>query len=221
MEHVVKIKQKVWLTYDVMQFILEKPKGFTFKAGQAVEVTLDKPEFKEKWSPFTITSLHNDKDLEFMIKMYPDHNGITLALSKLKEGDHFRITDPWDSFENKGPGVFIAGGTGITPFVALLRQMETDGTIDGSMLIFSNKTERDIFLDEEFIQMLGNNFKIVLTREETEPYIHGRINKKFLENYISNFSQPFYLCGPEGFAEEIKDHLKELGVGDKLVNLSL
>lgn len=221
MEHKLEIKQKKWLTHNVMQFTLEKPKEFTFSAGQAVEVTLDDPKFKNKSAPFTVTSLNQDDYLEFTIKSYPEHQGITLALSKLEKGDHFIITDPWDSFNDKGPGVFIAGGTGVTPFVALLRQMEVDGTLEGSKLIFSNKKEQDIFLHHEFNRILGTNFIQVLTQEKKRPFLYNRIDKEFLKKHISNFDQTFYLCGPKGFAEDIKGYLEELGAGDDLINVSL
>ncbi len=221
MEHKVKIKQKKWLTHDVMQLTLERPENYTYSAGQAVEATLDDEKYKDDWSPFTLTSLNGDTDLQFTIKTYPKHNGVTLALSKLTEGDSYLITDPWDSFENKGPGVFIAGGTGVTPFIALLRQMEADGNINGSTLIFSNKKEEDIFMFEEFERLLGDNFINVLTREKKEPYLHGRIDKDFLKKHISDFEQPFYLCGPDNFADDIKKLLTGLGAGNDLVNVSL
>jgi hypothetical protein len=221
MEYKLKIIQKQWLTHDVMQFTMEKPEGFTFTAGQAVEVTLDDPKFKDDWHPFTLTSLNKDENLEFTIKCYPKHKGMTSALSKLEKGDHFIITDPWDSFTDKGPGVFIAGGTGVTPFIALLRQMHEGGKVEGSSLIFSNKTEKDIFLYHEFKSILGDNFINVLTEEKMEPFLYGRIDKAFLKEHISDFKQPFYLCGPEGFADDIGNYLKELGAGDDLVNVSL
>ena len=221
MEHKLKITQKEWLTHDVMRFTLEKPEGFEYTAGQAVEVTLDDPKFEDDWSPFTLTSLNKDDHLEFTIKCYPDHKGTTLALSKLEKGDHFIATDPWDSFKNKGAGVFIAGGTGVTPFIALLRQMQEDGEVNGSTLIFSNKREEDIFLSDEFTRILGKNFINVITQEKVEPYFHGRIDKAFLKNVVQNFDQPFYLCGPDNFADDIKVHLKELGAADNLVNVSL
>ena len=221
MEHKIEIKQKKWLTHNVMQFTLEKPEGFTFSAGQAIELTLDDPEFKDEAAPFTLTSLNKDEDLELTIKCYPKHEGITMALSKLEKGDYLLISDPWDSFKNKGPGVFIAGGTGVTPFIALLRQMEEDGTVDGSRLIFSNKTEDDIFLDEEFKRILGNNFIKLLTQQNKKPHYYGRIDKAFLKNIVGDFDQPFYLCGPENFAADIKGYLKKLGAGDDLVNISL
>lgn len=217
MEYKIQIKSKKWLTHDVMQFTLEKPEDFTFSAGQAVEVTLDDPKFKNDWAPFTLTSLNTDDYLEFTIKMYPEHKGITLALSKLEAGNHFVITAPWDSFKDKGPGVFIAGGTGVTPFIALLRQMKVDGTLEGSKLIFSNKKEEDIFLQQEFSKILGDNFIRVLTREKKRPFLYGKIDADYLKTHISNFDQTFYLCGPGSFAEDIKAHLKALGAKNEVV----
>ena len=221
MEHNLKIKEKNWLTHDVMQFTMEKPEGFQFTAGQAIEATLDDPKFKNDWAPFTLTSLNTDEYLEFTIKCYPKHEGMTLALSKLGKGDHFIITDPWDSFINKGAGVFIAGGTGITPFIALLRQIKVDGTVQGSTLIFSNKREEDIFHFTEFKSILGDHFINVLTQEKMEPFLYGRIDKSFLQKHIKNFDQPFYLCGPDNFAEDIKGYLEEIGAGENLINISL
>lgn len=221
MEHKIKITSKQYLTHDVIEFTVEKPKGFTYSAGQAVEITLDNQKFKNDWAPFTLTSLNNDNFLQFIIKIYAEHNGITRALSQLNIGDHFLITDPWDSFKSKGPGVFIAGGTGITPFIALLRQMQADGNVGNCTLLFSNKTEDDIFLADEFKKILGNNFINIITRDEKSNFYAGRIDKNLLKKHVSNFNQPFYICGPDNFANEIKNHLTELGAKNELVNISL
>ncbi len=221
MEHKVKIKDKKWLTHDVVQFTLEKPAGFSHNAGQAIEATLDDPKFKGDLAPFTLTSLDKDDFLQFTIKIYTLHNGMTKALSELKNGESFIITDPWDSFINKGPGTFIAGGTGVTPFIALLRQMYVDGTVGDSVLFFSNKTEEDVFMVDEFKKILGKNFIPILTREKKDSYLYGRVNKEFLKEHVTNFKQPFYLCGPDNFANDIKKVLIELGAADELVNVSL
>jgi len=220
MPHKVRIIQKSWLTHDVMQFKLSKPHGYKFIAGQAIEASLDQPEFKDVWSPFTFTSLSTDDLLELTIKMYPDHKGLTLALSKLNDNDQILITDPFTTFKNNGPGVFIAGGTGITPFIALIRQMYVDGEVAGSTLFFANKTGKDIFLADEFRKMLGDKFINILSREQKNPYLHGHVDKAFLQKHISNFNQPFYLCGPDNFAEDISACLKESGASAEMVNLS-
>src|SRR4030043_2298132 len=158
MTHIVRIIQKNWLTHDVMQIKLEKPPYFTYYAGQAIEVTIDNPRFHGEQSPFTLTSLRSDAFLELIFKVYSDHDGMTLGISNLKEGNTFIISDPWDSYKNLGPGVFIAGGTGIKPYIAILRQLKAEGRETRSLLFFYNKTEKDIFLYDELSQMLGKNF---------------------------------------------------------------
>ncbi len=221
MKHRVKILHKDWLTHDVVRFRFERPEGFSFVAGQAIEASPEGPDFKDKWSPFTLTSLSSEDDLELTFKVYKEHDGITLAFSNLSVGDHFWITEPFDTFKNKGEGVFIAGGTGVTPFIALLRQMHITGETGNSYLYFSNKTEKDIFHREEFSKILGNNFVTVLTREKKNPHLYGRIDKEFLEKNISDFNQPFYICGPDDFSEDIQRYLKELGASDEVVNVSM
>ena len=221
MSHKVEILNKEWLTHNVMQLKVGRPEGFKFEAGQAIEATLDETGFEDKWSPFTMTSLPTQDELEFTIKVYPEHEGLTLALSKLKKGESYLITDPFDTFKNKGSSVFIAGGTGVTPFIALLRKLEVDDKIDGSQLFFANKKEKDIFMADEFTQMLGKNFVNVLSEEDKQPYLNGMIDKDFLKKHVGNFDQPFYLCGPPGFSDDIGGFLKELGAGEDLVNMSL
>ena len=49
---------------------------------------------------------------ELTIKIYHEHNGMTAQLARKQVGDSVIITDAWDTFTNKGPGVFIAGGAG-------------------------------------------------------------------------------------------------------------
>ena len=94
-------------------------------------------------------------------------NGMTLGISKLMEGDQLMIGDAWDSYKNLGPGMFIAGGTGVTPCVALLRQLNIENRLADSKLLFANKTEKDIFLFEELSLMLGQKFhKHFIAREK-------------------------------------------------------
>lgn len=218
MTHKVKIISKDWLTHDVLHLRLEKPEFFSFVAGQAIEVTIDNEKMKEGPAPFTLTGLNSDPFLELILKVYADHSGMTLGISRQTEGDTLIISNAWDSFKNMGAGVFIAGGTGITPFIAILRQLKVEGKINGSTLFFSNKTSNDIFLYDELNQMLGKGLKIVLTREKKKDHLSGRINKAFLKNLISNYRQPFYVCGPGNFAGQISDQLLELGVDkDKVI----
>ena len=220
MQYAVKIIEKSWLTHDVLHLKLERPLNYSFHAGQAIEVSLENLRFQGENAPFTLTGLSSEKYLELILKVYAGHNGMTLEISKLKEGDKLIIGDAWDSYKNLGPGLFIAGGTGITPFVAILRQLNVENRVAGSKLLFANKTEKDIFLQQELSQMLGKNFINILSREKKDNFLYGHINTQILKDQISKVNQPFYICGPGNFAEQIRDQLLELGIDKDMIIIS-
>ena len=209
--HIVKIISVVPVTHNVKRFTVEKPGGYTYKPGQATEVSINSPEFKSEKRPFTFTSLPDSKDLEFTIKIYSDHNGVTNELGKLKAGDELILRDVWGAITYNGPGIFIAGGAGVTPFIAIFRQLYKEGNVNGNKLFFSNKTSQDIILKDEFTKILGENFINVTTAENSGIYENRRINAVYLKEKISNFHQHFYICGPDKFVSDISEAVKELG----------
>lgn len=211
LRYTIKILETEQLTHDVIRLLLERPEGFRFSAGQAIELTINQPKFVTDAAPFTLTGLPTQDTLEIIFKVYPAHRGMTLGLSKLRRGDILLIGDAWNSFSYQSPGVFIAGGSGITSFVALLRQLKATHQLNGNQLIFANKTTQDIFLQEELSDFLGDKFINILSEERTHQHYYGRINAGFLKNHITNFNRSFYLCGPDRFSLDIKDHLLHLG----------
>src|SRR6266516_5523661 len=111
--HIVKIISIEPVTHNVKRFTVEKPPGYSFKPGQATEVSINTPSLKEEKRPFTFTCLPESENLEFTIKIYDDHDGVTKALGKLKEGDELIIRDVCGAIIYNGPGIFIAGGAGV------------------------------------------------------------------------------------------------------------
>jgi len=204
-------------THDVKSFTLTRPKNYRFTPGQATEVSINKPDWENKKRPFTFTSLNQDKVLEFIIKayplsQYPSHKGVTEKLHQLKPQDQLIIGSPWGTIKYKGKGVFLAGGAGITPFIAIIRNLVKEDKLKGNKLIFSNKTAKDIILQKEFKKYFSaDNLIFTLTQEKNKNHKHGRINLKFLKNNIKDFSQNFYVCGPPPFVKDIKKALKSLG----------
>lgn len=214
MSHTLEIQDIREITHDVRQIRLEKPEGFTFTPGQATEVAVDREGWRDEGRPFTFTSLDTDPWLEFVIKIYPDHHGVTGQIGQLGVGDKLIIGDPWGTIKYTREGVFLAGGAGVTPFIAILRDLHRRGEIGNNQLLFSNKTERDIILKEEFETILGDQFINVITQEKpTSDYLFldGVIDKAFLKSQISDFGQAFYVCGPDPFNKAIMAALEELG----------
>lgn len=211
MEFITKIISIRQVTHDVKSFRLEKPPGFRFNPGQATDFSINQPAWKEEKRPFTFTSLNEDPFLEFTIKRYPDHRGVTDHLHNLQPGDEVIVRDVWGAIEYKGPGYFIAGGAGITPFLAILRQLHKEGKMEDNVLFFSNKTAADIIYEQELRDILGKNVHFVITKEEKKGYLHTHIDANFLRQHVTDFHRPFYVCGPDAMIAEINKILTGLG----------
>lgn len=209
--HIVKIISVDSVTHDVKRFVIHKPDGYKFVPGQATEVSVNTLALHNEKRPFTFTGLNGNEHLEFIIKIYDSHDGVTKELGHLKRGDELIIRDAWGAIQYKGEGVFIAGGAGITPFIAILRQLNSENKIGRNKLIFSNKMANDIILASEFKEMLGDNFINTLTDEKKQDYEQGMIDTAFLKEKISDFSQHFYVCGPPPFVVAISKALASLG----------
>lgn len=207
----VKILSIENVTHNVRAYRLEKPAGYRFEPGQATEVSINKAGWLEERRPFTFTGLNEWPYLEFTIKSYLDHQGVTNELYKLKEGDELILRDVWGAITYKGPGYFLAGGAGITPFIAILRQAYNDKSIDGNELFFSNQTTKDIIYHDELSKMLGSHARYIITREENASYLKGPIDKAFLERNVTDFNKPFYVCGPDKMVADLSQILTELG----------
>ena len=149
--------------------------------------------------------------LEFTIKIYPDHHGVTEQLGKLKSGDEFIAHDVFGAIHYYDKGMFIAGGAGVTPFIAILRQLNQEGKLDGNTLLFSNNKMEDIILKDEFSDMLGEKFINTLSQEKVDGYGHGIIDEHYLREKVKDFNQYFYLCGPDPMVEDIQRTLYRLG----------
>lgn len=211
MANAVKIKSIQHLTHDVLQIIAEKPNGLSYHPGQAVDVSINKPGWEKELRPFTFTSLPADNEIEFTIKTYPSHNGVTNQLLSLKPGDELLIGEVFGDIAFKGEGVFIAGGAGVTPFLAILKQLEKEHKIGNSKLLFANKTQSDIIHKEKLQALLGNNFINVLSDETAEGFEHGFINADIIHK--NGFANAFYyLCGPPPMMTAIEKHLASLGI---------
>ncbi len=213
----VKVLMREFVTHNVQRFIVEKPEGFRYTPGQATYLALDRKGWRKEKRPFTFTSLNHDKVLEFIIKEYPEHNGVTQELHKIKSGQKIIMHQPFGTIKFKNRGVFLAGGAGVTPFIAIFRSLKQKNKVEGSKLIFSNRQQKDVILEKEFREMLGENLVLTLTEEQKKGYENRLIDKDFLKDYIQDFSQSFYICGPPGFERDIKKHLRELGAEPKSI----
>lgn len=214
-QHIIKIKSIQHITHDVLQIVTEKPRNYNFIPGQATEIAINKNGWKNKKRPFTFTCLPENDYLEFTIKTYPSHAGVTNELLKLKKDDEFILHDVFGAISYKGEGVFIAGGAGVTPFISIFRYLQSKKETGNNKLIFANKTKEDIILAREFENILGDNFINILSDEKVNGYAHGQITEDFLKSHIKSSIKNVYVCGPPPMMESVEKQLQNLNVDEK------
>ena len=126
---IVKVLKTDFITHNVKRFVVEKPESYNFIAGQATDISINRPTLENELRPFTFTCLNKENYLEFIIKIYKGHNGITEKLIDVNAGDELILHEVFGTISYQGPGLFIAGGAGITPFIAILRQLKLENKL--------------------------------------------------------------------------------------------
>lgn len=218
-KHLVKIKSIKHITPDVLQIVTQKPDNYTFAPGQATEIAINKTGWKDEKRPFTFTSLPVDNFLQFTIKTYPSHKGVTNELLQAKKDDELILHEVFGAIAYQGEGLFIAGGAGVTPFISIFRDLQLKGEVGANKLIFANKTKDDIIFAIEFEELLGENFINILSDEKADEYAYGQIDEEFLKANIAGFNQQFYVCGPPPMMDAIEKQLANLGVAKKAITV--
>ncbi|MBK7097975.1 MAG: flavodoxin reductase [Sphingobacteriales bacterium] len=215
MKHLVNIISIEHLTHDVLRVRIEKPEGFTYTPGQAVDISFNKPRWEETLSCFTFTSLPDEDTIEFTIKTYPSRKRVTNELLSAKPGDEIFVYKPFGDIRYKGDGIFIAGGAGVTPFIAILKDLGRQNKIGNNKLLFANKTKGDIILEEHFKNLLGGNFINILSEEEIPGYEHGYVNAELIKKLSEENLKFYYLCAPPPMMKAVEQHLAALGVDEE------
>jgi ferredoxin-NADP reductase len=213
----VKITSTKKITPDVIVITTEKPSEYSFVPGQATEIAINKAGWQDEKRPFTFTSLPDNDFLEFTIKTYPSHKGVTIELLQAAHNDELMLGDVFGEIAYKGEGTFIAGGAGITPFISIFRHLRAKNEIGSNKLLFANKTKADIILENEFQELLGSNFINILSDEKRDGYAHGYINEDFLKANLNLNGKPVYVCGPPAMMDAVEGQLRNLQVNESLI----
>ncbi|WP_172328598.1 FAD-binding oxidoreductase [Mangrovicoccus sp. HB161399] len=212
MTHRIALEQIEALTGNVYRLRLEKPDGFGFVPGQATDVAIDRDGWREEERPFTFTSQPEDPFLEFTIKSYPDHDGVTAQIPTLQKGEHLRIGGPWGAIRDEGRGVIVAGGAGLTPFIPILRRRIAAGTAGEMTLIQADKDWDSLILREEWHRARDLRTVFVLEEEARAGCERGRVTRELLEKHGVTGSTRVYVCGPPPMEEAVEKALEEIGI---------
>ncbi len=198
---------------------MERPEGFSFISGQYCMLTIV-GALQGESRPFTISSSPAESDyLEFTIKQTGEFTG---QLFKCVVGDTIEIKGPFGNsllFDEHihNDIVYIAGGSGIAPFLSSLRYADDKKLSNKFTLLYSNRTQEDIICKADLDSFDKDRLKVIycLTRETPEVW-DGELGHLDKENLLKLVSDPlnktWYICAPPAMVNSLKQVLEEMGV---------
>lgn len=223
-EYNLKISKIIDETPSVKSFRVEVTQNekIDFWPGQFFMVSFtDEPDIKVSRAYSIASSPTSNSYLEIAL----DKVGVfTTKLFEKKEGDQLKFKGPYGKFffndEVKNSLVLIAGGTGITPLIGIVRYCNEKNLSNKIKLIYSVKTQNEIIFrkDLEDIKNSNKNFDYIVTVTRGEEDTawkgeRGRIDLMMLEDSIENPAECMYfLCGSNEFVHAVIGLLESIGV---------
>ncbi len=229
--HKCKLVSKRALTHDIVELRMAflDPLEMNFVAGQYVQ--LESKEYKNREKvvrAYSISSSPSDySHLEVVIRRVPDGICTTWVMDYLKEGEELFVAGPYGEFhlsDTLAPAIFIAGGSGMAPFMAMLKSMQEKGDYRKVHYFFGATTQRDLFYlkeMEEFTKALPNfSFHPCLSAEPADSSWNGErglvtdVAKRIIAD-MSGFEA--YLCGSPGMIDASIKTLTACGVNKESI----
>lgn len=248
-----KLIKKQELNHDtrLLRFALQSPKHVLgLPIGQHISL---KYEENGKMVTRSYTPTSSDDELgyvDFVIKVYfpdkhpkfPEGGKMSHYLEKLSVGDSVDMRGPKGSLTYKRHGNFaikkrgdrhikqigmIAGGTGITPMLQIIRAIIKEGSAVQMQLLFANQTEFDILLREEIealaVQHPNLSYHYTVDRAPTDKvwkYSEGYVNESMLKAHMPapGSETLILMCGPTPMVKfACTPNLTKLGYTDDML----
>ncbi len=202
---------------NVVELVLEpKKRSLEYQAGNFVYMTpFDRKlaDGHREEHPYTLSSSPDEDTLRMAIK---DLGDASRAIQDIRVGSKVTVEGPYGRFFKspdriQTPELWVAGGIGITPFLARMRHLKGRGEAANAHLIFCVQDEaRALFLDE--LQSLADalpGFHLHMHYF----YQEGPVNQDYLETVCPDLSErEIYICGPTPLNHLIQRHARAAGV---------
>jgi ferredoxin-NADP reductase len=224
----VRLKKKEDVAEGTMAFYFEKPVGFQFKPGQFANLTLLNPpetDAEGNVRTFSIASAPLEEDLMFATRMRD--TAFKRMLKTMPLWTEITLGGPFGSFtlhsDPTRPGVFMAGGIGITPFRSMVLHASKSRLPHRLLLFYSNRRPEDAaFLQElEVIEKENPRYSFIGTMTQMEKSKQkwagrtGFIDKRMLSESMDELKGSiYYVAGPPAMVSAIGHVLTDLGVSE-------
>jgi ferredoxin-NADP reductase len=186
-------------------------------AGQHVDVRLTAEDGYQAQRSYSIASAPQDAQLVLTVERLDDGEVSPYLTDVLEPGDDLELRGPIGGYfvwreALGGPLLLVAGGSGVVPLRAMLRDHRATASEIPVRLVYSARTWDDLIYRDE---LADYETTITLTREQP-PGWNGRTGRVDADLVAETAWPPaerplIYVCGPTGFVEAVADVLVTLG----------
>ncbi len=203
-----------------------------FLAGQYINLFVEIGGVRTS-RPYSISSTPNQTAFyDITIRRVAEGFVSTYLLDEVNVGDRFTSSAPTGLFHHNplfhgNDLVFLAGGSGITPFMSMIREV-TDCNLKRNIhLIYGNFSEQDIVFNDELSDRESHHDNLTVSRVISDPTSSFSGLKGFITaDLIKKLTQPieqktFYVCGPEAMYRFVLVELENMGIPKRKIRVEV
>ncbi|MEU7789824.1 2Fe-2S iron-sulfur cluster binding domain-containing protein [Amycolatopsis sp. NPDC049159] len=224
-ETTVEVVANEHVTHDLRHLVVRLAEELKFFPGQYLDFAVPGTEETRSFSMANTSA--RDGLLEFVIKIYPDGLFSRFLDADVAVGDRLRVTGPFGVFtlrDNPGKDlVFVGGGAGMAPILALLRSMAERGLDRKAVFYYGARRRHDLCFEAELRELEEKlpDFRYVpaLSEPGDDDWTGetGFVTDVLRRAGVDLTGADAYVCGPPPMVEAALELLPALGVADKRV----
>jgi ferredoxin-NADP reductase len=219
-------------TARVHRLLFDVPGWTGHRPGQHIDLRLTAEDGYTAQRSYSIASAPEDPRLHLLVERLEDGEVSTYLTGELRPGDVVELRGPiggyfvWSATDDEAspavarrPVQLVAGGAGVSPFLAMLDHQRRAGSPTPVRLLYSVRTLDDVLGRDT----LGPETTITLTRGAPADWRGptGRIDAAMLEGWTfpPTAGPRVFVCGPTYFVESVATALVDLGHAPSAVRL--
>jgi len=198
---------------------LDVPDRIDHLPGQHYVIRLTAEDGYVAQRSYSVASPPSDPQLEFYIERLDDGEVSTFLADEVRVGDELQVRGPiggWFVWRGDVPIVGIGGGSGVVPFVSMLRHGLATGTSELLRLAVSARTLADLPYADELVD---TGALIALSREPYFSREAARLTSEELAGLPGSTSPTYFVCGSPAFSRGIVDQLVDAGVPADMIRV--
>ena len=233
----LKVREVVRETADTVSLYFEQPEPYLeYKPGQFLTVVMEFEGKEQRRSYSLCTSPFVDPFPGISVKRVPGGLFSNFLAGKIFPGKTLNVLRPLGNFttdfhsKNKRHFFLIAGGSGITPMMGILKSALINEPNSKVTLLYCSRDEDQIIFKKALDELESQNpDRLHLINNLSKPSgawtgLKGRLTEERVMELIQKveaeegFQKEYFICGPQGIMDTATAVLQKIGVAKELVH---